>query len=76
MWLILYTCFVLNILCDFKYDIDKTYILHLFYSPARPLCRILSCLVLAVGTAAGEAEHAVEAVEPPVEGEWQPNDVM
>ena len=76
MWLLIYTCFVLNVLYDFKYDINKTCIPHLFYSPARPLCLILFCLVSDVGPAADEAEHAFEAVEPPVECEWQPNDVM
>ena len=61
---------------DFKCDIDKTCISYLFYSPARPSCLILLCLVSDVGPVAIEAECAFEAVEPPVESEWQPNDVM
>ena len=69
-------CFVLNAFYNSNYNNDKTCISYLFYSPARPSCLILFCLVSDVGPVDVEAEHAVEAVKPPVEREWQPNDVM
>ena len=43
----------------------KTCISYLFYSPAKPLCLILFCLVSNVEPAAIEAECADEVVEPP-----------
>ena len=72
----LYLCFVLNALYDFKYDTNKTCISFMFYSPAKPSFLIFFCLVSDVGPADVKAKHAVEAVELPVECEWQPNDVM
>ena len=73
--LFIYVSFQLHFY-DFKHDIYKTCIPYLLYPLARPSCRILFCLVSDVGPTDFEAEHAVEAVEPPVEREWQPNDVM
>ena len=49
----------------------KTYVLYLLYSPARPLCLILVCLVSDIDHVALEAEQEEEAVEPPVGQEWQ-----
>lgn len=72
----LYLFFVLNTLQNFKYDIGKTCISYPFYSPARPSCLILFYLVSDVGPAAVEVKPANEAVEPSLEREWQPNDVM
>ena len=59
-----------------KYDIDKTCISYLFYSPARLSCLILFCLVPDIEPATLEVESAEEAVEPPMEREWQPKDVI
>ena len=67
---------VLNAFYDFKYDTDKTCMSYLLYSPVRPMCLILFYLVSDVGPADIEAECAVGAVEPPVDHEWQPNNVM
>ena len=69
----LYTCFVLNAHYDFKYNTDKTCICYLCYSSTRSSCLILFCSVSDVGPGDVEAKRAVEAVEPPVEREWQPN---
>ena len=49
----------------------KPCISYLFYSPAR-----LYYLVPDIEPADVETEHANEAVEPPLEREWQPNNVM
>ena len=68
--------FLLNALYDFKYDTDKAYISYIFYSPTRPSCLILFYLVSDVGPTDVEAERAVVAIAPPLEREWQPNDVM
>ena len=61
---------------NFEYYLTKTCISYLFYLSARPSCLILFCLVSDVRPVDVEAERAVEAVELPVEREWQPNDVM
>lgn len=55
---------------DFNYDIGKTCISCLFYSPARPSCLMRFCLVLDAEPAGVEAERAFEVVEPPAECEW------
>ena len=61
---------------DFEYYLINTCISYLFYSPAKPSCLILSCLMPNIKPVAFEAEHVEEAVEPPMEREWQPNDVI
>ena len=55
---------------DFKYDLINTCVSYLLYSPARPSCLILFCLVPDIEPAVAEAEHAVETVERPLEREW------
>ena len=61
---------------DFEYYLINTCISYIFYSPARPSCLILFCLVSDIEPAAFEAERTKEAVEPPMDREWQPNDVI
>lgn len=61
---------------NFKHGIYKPCISYLFYSSARSSCPILFCLESDIGPATVEAERAEEAVGPPVELEWKPNDVM
>ena len=61
---------------DFKYDLINTYMSYLFYSLARPLCLILSCLMPDIESAAFEEERAEEAVDPSMEWEWQPNEII
>ena len=61
---------------DFKYDLINTCVSYMLYSSARPSCLTLLCLVLNIEPVALEAERAEEVVEPPIEREWQPNDVI
>ena len=61
---------------DFGYYLTKTYISYLVYLLARPSCLILFYLVSDAEPAGVEAELAFKAVEPPMEREWQLDDVM
>ena len=61
---------------DFYNDLPTLVILLSALLDCKTVVSDTSCLVLDIESVALEAERAEEAVEPPVERDWQPNDVI